>query len=82
ITRVELAAILSRVVEAKKVPLSGQAPAFADASAIPAWAKNAVETAAKAGIVSGYEDRTFRPDKPVTRAEAASMILRLLEKVK
>lgn len=26
------------------------------------------------GIVSGYEDGTFRPDDPITRAEAASMI--------
>ncbi len=81
ITRVELAAILSRVVEAKKVPLAGQTRVFADATTTPAWAKDPINTAAKAGIVSGYTDGTFRPDKPVTRAEAASMILRLLEKI-
>ena len=40
--------------------------------------KNAVETAAFAGIVSGYEDGTFRPDALITRAEAVTMLNRLL----
>ncbi|MCR4428610.1 MAG: S-layer homology domain-containing protein [Caldiserica bacterium] len=26
------------------------------------------------GIVTGYEDGTFRPEKPITRLEAASLI--------
>ncbi len=30
------------------------------------------------GVVSGYEDGTFGPDLPVTRAEAAAMICRLM----
>ncbi len=30
------------------------------------------------GVISGYEDGTFRPDAPVTRAEAAAMICRLM----
>lgn len=30
------------------------------------------------GIISGFEDGTFRPDSPVTRAEAAVMIAKLL----
>jgi hypothetical protein len=30
------------------------------------------------GIITGYEDGTLRPDQPITRMEAASMIYRVL----
>ncbi|MEM3434000.1 MAG: S-layer homology domain-containing protein [Candidatus Methanomethyliaceae archaeon] len=30
------------------------------------------------GILLGYEDGTFRPDQPITRMEAASLIYRAL----
>jgi methionine-rich copper-binding protein CopC len=81
ITRAELAAILSRVLEDRLGEITGQPVQFADAAEIPAWAKDAVNTAAAAGVVGGYQDGTFRAQNNVTRAEAASMILRLLEKV-
>ncbi|MCR4429265.1 MAG: S-layer homology domain-containing protein [Caldiserica bacterium] len=29
-------------------------------------------------MVTGYEDGTFRPEKPLTRLEAASLIYRVL----
>lgn len=38
------------------------------------WAREAIESLADRGIVSGYPDHTFRPDAPVTRAEFATMI--------
>lgn len=47
---------------------------FADGSAISDWAKAAVKNAVDANIIQGYEDNTFRPDKPVTRAEAAKIL--------
>ncbi len=81
ITRAELAAILSRVLEDRLGKITGQPVQFADAAKIPAWAKDAVNTAAAAGVVGGYQDGTFRAQNNVTRAEAASMILRLLEKI-
>ncbi len=81
VTRVELAAILSRVLEARQGAVTGQAVKFTDAAAIPAWAKNAVNTAAASGIVGGYPDGSFKPGSSVTRAEASAMILRLLEKL-
>ncbi|MDQ0287844.1 hypothetical protein J2Z49_002977 [Desulfofundulus luciae] len=81
VTRVELAAILSRVLEARQGAVTGQAAKFTDAAAIPAWAKNAVNTAAASGIVGGYPDGSFKPGSSVTRAEASAMILRLLEKL-
>jgi endonuclease YncB( thermonuclease family) len=33
------------------------------------WARAEIEEAVKAGYIGGYPDKTFKPDKPVTRAE-------------
>jgi len=40
--------------------------------------KAAVTMLADLGLVSGYDDGTFQPDRPVTRAEAAKLIASLL----
>lgn len=52
---------------------------FTDASRISTWARGYVSAAVKAGIISGYEDNTFQPQKDVTRAELAAMIVRALD---
>ncbi len=38
------------------------------------WARPFIEALAQENIVSGYSDRTFRPDQPVTRAQLAAML--------
>ncbi|PIC68277.1 N-acetylmuramoyl-L-alanine amidase [Sporosarcina sp. P16a] len=43
------------------------------------WAKDVIEMAAMKGIVSGYADHTFRPEKSLTRAQATSIIVRALD---
>ncbi|PID04969.1 MULTISPECIES: S-layer homology domain-containing protein [unclassified Sporosarcina] len=43
------------------------------------WAKDVIEMAAMKGIVSGYSDHTFRPEKSLTRAQATSIIVRALD---
>ncbi|RUT31754.1 hypothetical protein EJP77_10225 [Paenibacillus zeisoli] len=40
------------------------------------WGRNDIALAVKLGIVKGYENVTFRPDAPVTRAEFAAMVCR------
>jgi len=40
--------------------------------------REAIETLARADIVGGFPDRTFRPYAPVTRAQLATMLVRLL----
>lgn len=52
------------------------AGAYRDASA-GHWAFAALDRAVKAGVLEGYPDGTLRPDRPVTRAEAAAMFQRL-----
>ncbi len=60
--------------------LAGTADKFADDSSISDAAKLAVYAAKSNGIISGYADKTFGPLKTSTRAEAATMIYKLLEK--
>ena len=42
------------------------------------WAFKAIEDLADMGIINGYEDGTFKPDAPLTRAEMASMLDRYI----
>lgn len=50
---------------------------FADDSAIPDWAKKAVEAAKKNGIVQGRGKNEFVSDGIVSRAEAITLLLKL-----
>lgn len=43
------------------------------------WSNNAISTMSKLGIVNGYEDGTFGPDKAITRAEFATIAARFEE---
>ena len=38
------------------------------------WFNNAISTLSNAGIVTGYNDGTFRPNQPITRGEMAKII--------
>lgn len=51
---------------------------FRDASAIPAGYRGYVAQAVDIGLFEGYTDRTFQPNKPVTRAEMATILDRFI----
>lgn len=53
---------------------------FNDEAKIPAWALPSVKKAADAGIMLGDEKGNFNPNNNLTRAEAAVIVARLLEK--
>lgn len=72
ITRAEFAAICARF-STRTVENSGS---FSDISGH--WSENEIERAAAFGWISGYPDGTFRPDARITRAEAMTMINRVL----
>lgn len=74
VNRAEFVTMLARAL---KLPESS-AGTFKDASAIPAWASAYAAQAAAAGIISGYEDGTFRPEQQLTRTELTVMIVRAL----
>ncbi|MFB9751060.1 S-layer homology domain-containing protein [Paenibacillus hodogayensis] len=43
---------------------------------LSSWYSGMVGAAAKAGLIDGYEDDTFRPNAPITREELAAIIVR------
>jgi len=71
ITRAEVAQILMKALGLE----GGTAVAYRDLNP-QHWAYSAVSMAQQAGIAQGYPDGTFRPDRPVTRAEMAAMLAR------
>ncbi|WP_131012344.1 S-layer homology domain-containing protein [Paenibacillus thalictri] len=73
ISRAELASLLARVYDREATQ---SAIAFTDVAASH-WAKEAIEKAAKMGLMQGYPDASFKPEQPVTRAEMAAIAARL-----
>lgn len=47
---------------------------FKDAKQIPAGSVGYVAVAIEKGLVDGFEDNTFRPNQPVTRAQLAALL--------
>ncbi|WP_307449753.1 MULTISPECIES: S-layer homology domain-containing protein [unclassified Paenibacillus] len=76
VTRAEFAVMLMNSVKPQGV---GAALTFIDTAQIGAWAQKAIAQAVQAGIISGYEDGSFRPDTEITRAEMAAMIANALD---
>ena len=74
ITRAEFATITSRFFDAT---YEGE-DLFPDIDGH--WAKDYINESANAGIVNGYEDGTFRPQKLITRAEAMTMVNRTIDR--
>lgn len=75
ITRAEFAAICARF----DTGLADGDSDFTDIS--DHWAKDEIERAASLGWIRGYTDGTFRPDQYITRAEAMTMINRVLNRI-
>lgn len=77
ITRAEAATILFRLLSDTAHPNKNQTVAgvFSD---VPAgqWYAQAVNYLASAGIIDGYSDNTYRPNRTITRAEFTKMVSR------
>ncbi|WP_379140937.1 serine hydrolase [Paenibacillus sp. sgz500992] len=58
-------------------PLSSTPSQFSDTKGHPYEA--VIQTAVESGVVSGFSDGSFRPDEPVTREQAATIIWRLVK---
>ncbi|MEC0128398.1 polysaccharide lyase family 8 super-sandwich domain-containing protein [Paenibacillus pabuli] len=77
ITRAEMAAMIARAL--KHSAEAGVTTGFADDKDIPKWAKGAIEAVRKLDIVSGRGDNKFVPKGTATRAEAVTILVRILE---
>lgn len=75
ITRAEFAAICARFDTGK----SSGSQTFSDIRGH--WAQDYIERAAELGWVKGFEDGSFRPNDCITRAQAMTMINRVLNRI-
>ena len=82
ITREQLAAIFQRYAGFKGMETSGRGDLsqFGDTGALSNWAQEGVSWAVGAGLISGKGDGVLDPQGATTRAEAAVILPRFLEK--
>jgi chitodextrinase len=81
VTRQEMAVMLGRALGAGyTVPADAkQSLPFSDASDIAPWASDGVAAAWYWGLMQGMGDNEFQPHGNATRAQAAAVVLRMLE---
>lgn len=77
VTRAQFAVMLARAFMLPS-DIDGAA-SFSDRDEIPAWAAPHIVSAVRSGLVTGYEDGTFKPNDPITRLEMAAIIVRALD---
>jgi len=53
--------------------------AFADSDKIPAWSRGYIKKAVELGIIKGYSDNTFGPQREITRAEVVTIISKCIQ---
>ncbi|OKQ00370.1 S-layer homology domain-containing protein [Paenibacillus sp. P46E] len=80
ITRAEMAVILAKALGVTTEVKT--ATGFADDKDIPVWAKGSVDFVKEAGIVQGKGENAFAPQESATRAEAVTVLLKLLAQLR
>lgn len=81
ITRQDMALMLYRMLRDASVNGPADAYAFTDADEIADYAAEAVYTLKNMGIINGDPDGSFRPNGQTTRAEAAVLLYKTLNKL-
>ncbi|BCS80548.1 rhamnogalacturonan lyase family protein [Anaerocellum diazotrophicum] len=80
LTRIDAVKFLVRILEQQGITINGDTIQFKDINN-PSYIE-IISKAYKLGIVKGYPDGTFKPEKSVTRAEFIAMLMRALNNVK
>lgn len=75
VSRAEIATMLTRIAKAEK---SDKACGFSDISKTD-WYYDTVNSAVSAGLISGYDDNTFRGGNATTKNEFTAIVSRILE---
>ncbi|MGI5920890.1 MAG: S-layer homology domain-containing protein, partial [Syntrophomonadaceae bacterium] len=78
VTREQMAVIIG---QAAKLPIVSKNTGFTDNNSISPWARDAIATVVDNSLMFGYPDNTFRPQGIATRAEAATVIVKVLNKL-
>lgn len=82
VTRQDVAAMIYRFMQTKKVLTVVFESEFTDSESISEYAKIPVAAMQEYGIITGFDDGSFNPHAPATRAEAAVMVNRLINHMK
>lgn len=72
VTREQAVALVGRSLRLKNTP--GSTQDYQDGKRISTWSRGIVRQATDMGIINGYADGTFRPQEPITRGQAASVL--------
>jgi len=83
VSRQEMATFLNRYVTVRNINLqSGAATSFTDAGAIGYWAAPHVTAMNAASLIGGFPDGSFGPQLTATRAQAAAIFDRFLQRTR
>ena len=74
VTREQAAVIIGRLYKDDPGNVSVSDLPFSDRSQVSGWAAGYIKGAVDKGIISGYDDGTFRPQNIVTRGEVAKIL--------
>lgn len=82
LTRQDMAVMVTKFANAtgRAMPAAQPAVSFRDKGSISAYAAASVTACQRAGVITGYGDGTFKPQQTASRAEAAGLYARFLEK--
>lgn len=76
VTRAEFAMMIANSLEKACGQIINMVSAFTDVAGH--WAEQAINKLITCGIVNGFVDKTFKPDQPITRGQAAIMAANML----
>lgn len=80
ISRQDMATMIVRAAKACNITLGDKSTyVYNDESHISEYAFDAVKILAGSGAISGYEDNSFRPKNPSTRAQVAKIVSEILK---
>lgn len=78
ITRQDLCTVLAKFLSMEDMTLTrSKDTSFQDEKQISSYAKEAVRFCAQTGLVSGFDDGSFRPKETATRAQVAAILQKL-----
>lgn len=82
ISRQEMAKVIvnAYILKTGVTDIEAKNLSFADSYQVDAWAVEYVGKAISLGLITGYDDNTYRPGISMTRAQGAAVISRLLNK--
>ena len=83
VTREEMAAMLMRYAEYKGIDVTAtkDISGYNDAAKVSAWAQQNMAWSNSAGLIQGDENNNLNPQGKATRAEAATILMRLVKNV-